>query len=134
MDNSPPPRWYPRESVAPVEAWATQQLQSADARWQLPVLALAQRLALASQRLRELQAAVDIAQERVLNAPVWLDAKELVTREDRVLRLEQLMHDERRALLQDVRPLLSQASDAAIESFRWSWIRSLTEHPHRGGP
>lgn len=105
--------------------WAEANRTRALARVRGPMVTVAQRIGLSSARCEDLQRHLGRARHALLNPPRSASGDRIWALEERVFRLEQLLHQERLALWKDLSGLLQPAKDAAVESMRQGWLREL---------
>lgn len=124
---------YPEERTASAEytsaatRWLRLSQERSLAHLRGPLVEAARRLGLASERAHELQEHLDLARDRLLNAPSHTDAGAFARLESRVLELEEQLHRVRGDLWRDLLPLAREARDAAIELNRSSWLNELSD-------
>jgi len=114
--------------------WLNQRQKMAEQKAVTPAMLGLQRLQLASDRCKHLADAIDDARFKLLNVPWYVEQGAVHSLEERVLRLESQLHEERLAAWGVLRELLSgPIEDARLEQMRLNWIERIGSIMHDGG-
>jgi hypothetical protein len=106
-----------------LQSWTQQRQDVADRKLRSPVLLGGHRLRLAAERCNWLQYEVNSLDDRLRNAPWFVDQRHMVQLERHKSRLTDELYRERVNAWKDLRDLLLEPiQDASIERLRAAWV------------
>lgn len=85
------------------------------------------RSRLSTHRQSELLAELHSTRHRLLNIPWFVTQRDRFTLEQRVLDLEEKLHDERVRLWRDLLPLADRQLDAKQDAYRVQWLTAFVD-------
>jgi hypothetical protein len=113
------------ETGPPLDRWIASREATTLARLRGPFVLAAQRLGLASRRCDDLAERIEELRTRLLNVPPHVAQGDVHAIEERLLGLEEKLHNERVAAWKDLAGLSAESRDAAIEAMRQSWLNEF---------